>query len=176
MGKFNRGGGGGFGGGHGGHGGGFAARNAGGFGGRKPWDKGGDRGPIELHDVICTDCGKNCKVPFRPSGDKPVYCKDCFVKHGGPDRANSGPMPRRAPRPGFNDKTDYRTPMRVASPDDFSSNDIKTQLAMINIKLDKILKSQGQDPTPKKQEVTVAPVIKEKKVVKSAKAKKASKK
>lgn len=185
MGKFNRGGGGSFGGGHGGHGGGYAARGAGGFGGgRKPWDKGGDRGPVTLHDVTCSDCGKSCKVPFRPSGDKPVYCNACFANHGGPDRANSGPMPRRDARPGFNDKTDYRTPARVASPDDFSSNDIKTQLAMINIKLDKILKAKGEDPTPKKPVVALessdeakeVPVIKSKKVVKSIKSKKVSKK
>lgn len=164
MGKFNRGGGNSFGGGHGGHGGGFAARGgAGGF--RKPWDKGGDRGPVTMHDVICSDCQKNCQVPFRPSNDKPVYCKDCFAKHGGPDRANSGPMPRRDSFAG-NRPTD-----------NFAQNDIKTQLSMINIKLDKLLKSANLDIIPKKEVVIEeAPVVKTKKVVKSTKAKKASKK
>ncbi|MFA4991305.1 MAG: CxxC-x17-CxxC domain-containing protein [Candidatus Omnitrophota bacterium] len=30
--------------------------------------------------VICSDCGKECEVPFKPSGDRPVYCKECFAK------------------------------------------------------------------------------------------------
>lgn len=32
----------------------------------------------EMHTVTCSRCGKEAEVPFRPSGDKPVYCKDCF--------------------------------------------------------------------------------------------------
>ena len=30
--------------------------------------------------VICADCKKECEIPFKPSGDRPVYCKDCFSK------------------------------------------------------------------------------------------------
>ena len=30
--------------------------------------------------VICSDCNKECEVPFKPSGDRPVYCKECFAK------------------------------------------------------------------------------------------------
>ena len=30
--------------------------------------------------VICSDCNKECEVPFKPSGDSPVYCKECFAK------------------------------------------------------------------------------------------------
>lgn len=33
-----------------------------------------------LHKAICADCKKECEVPFRPSGGRPVYCKDCFSK------------------------------------------------------------------------------------------------
>ena len=50
----------------------------GGFkGGRR--DDRGDRGPVTMHSAICASCGKPCEVPFRPSGDKPVYCRDCFA-------------------------------------------------------------------------------------------------
>jgi CxxC-x17-CxxC domain-containing protein len=40
--------------------------------------------------VICADCNKECEIPFRPSGDRPVYCKECFSKHkkGSPFNAN----------------------------------------------------------------------------------------
>ncbi len=34
----------------------------------------------ELFSAVCSTCGKGCEVPFRPSGDKPVYCSACFGK------------------------------------------------------------------------------------------------
>ena len=36
-----------------------------------------------LHKAICADCNRECEVPFRPSQDRPVYCKDCFSKRKG---------------------------------------------------------------------------------------------
>ncbi len=30
--------------------------------------------------AICAECKTECEVPFRPSGDRPVYCKECFSK------------------------------------------------------------------------------------------------
>lgn len=38
----------------------------------------GGRQPREMFDVICAECGKETQVPFRPSGDRPVYCQECF--------------------------------------------------------------------------------------------------
>lgn len=45
----------------------------------------GNRGPAEMFPAICDNCGNPCKVPFRPSADKPVYCNNCFgdKKHAG---------------------------------------------------------------------------------------------
>lgn len=34
----------------------------------------------EMYDAVCAECGKNCKVPFQPRDDRPVYCSDCFSK------------------------------------------------------------------------------------------------
>lgn len=28
--------------------------------------------------AVCAECGKKCELPFRPTGDRPVYCRDCF--------------------------------------------------------------------------------------------------
>jgi CxxC-x17-CxxC domain-containing protein len=28
----------------------------------------------------CAQCGKQTTVPFKPSGDRPVYCKECFAQ------------------------------------------------------------------------------------------------
>ena len=36
--------------------------------------------------VICSDCSKECEVPFKPSGGRPVYCKECFAKRKDRDR------------------------------------------------------------------------------------------
>ena len=41
-------------------------------------NRGGGRGPREMFDAVCASCGKNCKVPFQPRDDRPVYCSDCF--------------------------------------------------------------------------------------------------
>ncbi|NOX71942.1 MAG: DNA-directed RNA polymerase [Candidatus Micrarchaeota archaeon] len=44
-------------------------------------NRGFDRGPREMHKAICSDCGKECEVPFKPTEGRPVYCRDCFQKH-----------------------------------------------------------------------------------------------
>ena len=35
-------------------------------------------GPREMYETTCATCGQVAVVPFRPSGDRPVYCKDCY--------------------------------------------------------------------------------------------------
>ena len=42
-----------------------------------------DRGPREMHPVVCAECGKDTTVPFVPRGDRPVYCSDCYSRRGG---------------------------------------------------------------------------------------------
>lgn len=37
----------------------------------------------EMYNAVCDKCGRKCKVPFRPTGDKPVYCSDCFENQSG---------------------------------------------------------------------------------------------
>ena len=32
-----------------------------------------------LFDATCADCLKACRVPFRPSENRPVYCPACFA-------------------------------------------------------------------------------------------------
>jgi len=45
-----------------------------------------DRGPREMHKATCSDCGKECEVPFKPTDGRPVYCNECFAKHRPPSR------------------------------------------------------------------------------------------
>ena len=37
--------------------------------------------PREMHKAVCSECKKECEVPFKPNGKKPVYCKECFNNH-----------------------------------------------------------------------------------------------
>jgi len=76
------------------------------------------RRPV-LYDAVCDECGKNCQVPFRPSGNKPVYCSDCFEKKGGRDSNRSS---RRAPRQR-----------------DFGDRATLEKIGTLNTKLDKII-------------------------------------
>lgn len=34
----------------------------------------------KLYDVICSKCGAEAKVPFKPIEGKEVLCRDCFTK------------------------------------------------------------------------------------------------
>ena len=41
---------------------------------------GGGRGERQLYTVNCSNCGVETQVPFKPTGVRPVYCRDCFQK------------------------------------------------------------------------------------------------
>jgi CxxC-x17-CxxC domain-containing protein len=63
-------------------------RGGGGFRGGSGGGRGGGRGggfrpsgPREMHKAICADCGAETEVPFVPSPDRPVYCRECYQKH-----------------------------------------------------------------------------------------------
>ena len=62
-----------------GGGGGYSAGgySSGGFGNRSS-------GPREMFTATCSSCGREARVPFRPTNGKPVYCSDCFrAQRGG---------------------------------------------------------------------------------------------
>lgn len=35
-------------------------------------------GPREMHKAVCSECGQECEVPFKPTEGKPVFCKECY--------------------------------------------------------------------------------------------------
>lgn len=43
----------------------------------------GDRGPRQMYEITCAECGKKDMVPFQPKGDRPVYCREHFASHRG---------------------------------------------------------------------------------------------
>jgi len=139
MGDFQRG---------GNRGGGFRGGNGGGrpsFGG----SRGGDRGPVTMHKAVCDECHKSCEVPFRPSGDKPIYCSDCFSsKRGDDDRGPRRDFGDREPKRDFNDRPaqSFSKPASTGSP---VSDDVKKQLSEMNSKLDRLASAIEKLTQPK---------------------------
>jgi CxxC-x17-CxxC domain-containing protein len=49
--------------------------------GRRPRARQGfNRSSREMHKSVCAECGRECEVPFRPTGDRAVYCQECWAK------------------------------------------------------------------------------------------------
>lgn len=51
----------------------------------------------EMHQATCASCDKDCEVPFKPNGRKPVLCHNCFRKNDGETLERSERFER--PRP-----------------------------------------------------------------------------
>lgn len=108
--------------------------NRGGFhGGGKRFGGGSDRdrGPVTMHSAVCSSCGKTCEVPFQPTGEKPVYCRDCFAGRNamGGDRSN-----RKDPR----SFTPNAQPKAIPNTGG-GNDDVKRQLEAVNSKLERLI-------------------------------------
>jgi CxxC-x17-CxxC domain-containing protein len=68
-----------------GGGGGYSAggSSAGYDGGGGGYGSRSSSGPREMFAATCSSCGREAKVPFRPTNGKPVYCSDCFRSQRG---------------------------------------------------------------------------------------------
>lgn len=139
-------------------------------------DRGGrDRGPMQLYPAVCSDCRKNCEVPFRPTGDKPVYCRDCFGKQQHvPGRNSNG---ADGPRQDFNHRDEPQReyqPQPARPQSDPAIDALKRQLEALESKVNRILELVSQKPAlqapveiaapkPVKAKVSARKVIKGKK-------------
>lgn len=114
-----------------GGGGGFGGRGGrrGGFGGGG-FDRG--RGSVEMHQAVCDQCGQPCEVPFRPSGEKPVYCNTCFSgkKEMGDNRSGGDRFSRR-PTPNFSGDGAGGS----------NCGEVKKQLEILNAKMDRLVRA-----------------------------------
>jgi CxxC-x17-CxxC domain-containing protein len=52
-----------------------------------------------LHKAVCADCKKDCEVPFKPTGERPVYCKECFSKRKSNRPQGQGSLPPKTTAP-----------------------------------------------------------------------------
>ncbi|MEK6913470.1 MAG: CxxC-x17-CxxC domain-containing protein [Nanoarchaeota archaeon] len=51
-----------------------------GFNNDRPRQGGFNSEPREMHKAICSECKKECQVPFKPTPGKDVFCQECFAK------------------------------------------------------------------------------------------------
>ena len=148
-----------------------------GFGGGGRRFGGRDDGPKQMFPAVCSDCGKACEVPFRPTNGKPVYCSDCFGQSKGRDDDRGG----RSFGDSRRDSRDNRG--GGANGSNVGAAVLKGQFDALNAKLDKILAVLTNTKTgeePKKDVLKVKKVEKvakkEKKTVKKVVKKATSKK
>jgi len=52
---------------------------------RRDFDRRDSSDRFLMHKTTCSKCGNECEVPFRPTGEKPVFCNNCFRSEGGSD-------------------------------------------------------------------------------------------
>lgn len=69
------------------NGGGYSSQSGQNRGGYGSYQSGNNRGGYgneqrEMFPAVCAECGRQTNVPFKPTGDRPVYCKDCYQPKG----------------------------------------------------------------------------------------------
>jgi CxxC-x17-CxxC domain-containing protein len=63
---------------------------------------------FSMHQATCSECGKKCEVPFKPTGDRPIYCSTCFEQQGGGNSSsNRSGGGRSFDRPSFGDRQKF---------------------------------------------------------------------
>ena len=96
---------------------------------------GRDSRPVTMHETICDSCKKSCEVPFRPSGDKPVYCSNCFSARSDSGSSGSQGNDRRNDRRDFS----FKQPSYGRPQGGGGNDEIKKQLERINEKLERLI-------------------------------------
>jgi CxxC-x17-CxxC domain-containing protein len=110
--------------------------------------------------ATCAKCHKACEVPFRPNGERPVFCKDCFgARPSGNDYGRKDAPGRDFPKREFAPSTPKSTV------EDTRIDELKRTMEAMNKKLDAIERMIGSlSPTStteiKKTEPTLGKVLK----------------
>ncbi|MEI6810459.1 MAG: CxxC-x17-CxxC domain-containing protein [Candidatus Nomurabacteria bacterium] len=141
------------------------------YGDKRGGDRGGDR-EATMFQATCSECKKNCDVPFRPASDKPVYCSSCFsAKREREDKEYKSGSFNREPKRFSNDRPTPTTSFVRPEVKSIGADDsTKKQLADISFKLDKLINViekmtavKNETPVhvvvPAKAQVKVAPVV-----------------
>ena len=136
------------------------------------FDREGDRDlrpRTTMHEAICSSCGKNCEVPFRPTGDKPVYCRECF---SGAGVSNNAGRFNKKERRDFSPISSVPARTSSQAQNSEGGDSIKKELEALNSKLERLIfavQALAHGQTPK--EARMISPVKEEAVLKKAKKK-----
>ena len=99
---------------------------------------GGNRGGSrpDMHSAKCSECGNACEVPFRPTGEKPVYCSDCFRRRRNENSQDGG----KSYSGNRDSKSRYEEKPSYQNSGSQNTENHKAQFENLNTKLDKILR------------------------------------
>jgi CxxC-x17-CxxC domain-containing protein len=119
-------------------------------------------GPKTMHKAKCSDCGNIAEVPFKPTGEKPVFCSDCFSQQrdGGDRRDNDRGDFRKNDRRDH-DRGDFRNNDRGGEKRDFATRTLdpaagamkklQKEVDTLNMKMDKVLSLLSSKGSMKKE-------------------------
>lgn len=97
--------------------------------------RGFNSGDKPLFKTTCDKCGDNCEVPFRPTGERPVYCRSCFGKGDTQDRG---------------ERREHRAPETRTV--DYSIDEFKKLNAKLDAILNALSKPSAKEEAPAKEE------------------------
>lgn len=103
-----------------------------------------------MHDATCSSCGKDCQVPFRPTGSRPIFCSICFDKQGGGSSEKFGE--KSFDRPRFGDKRKREFDRDNAIAETKNAEHLKSEFARLHAKLDMLLQALEVHTLSKRQE------------------------
>lgn len=135
-----------------------------GFGGGRSFG-GGDRGGFAggerpMFQAVCSKCGNDCEVPFKPTGARPVFCSNCFEHEGKVSAGGGFGGGNKFAKPSFGGGN--------FNPVAKSNEQFKAQFDTLNFKLDKIIKAlaptmESIEPHEEVKEIMFEAVKEEKK-------------
>ena len=99
-----------------------------------------DSGRPAMHQATCSNCGKDCEVPFKPTSGKPIFCSNCFDKSQNDGQKKYGN--ERSDRKFRSDDSRKKSfnYSDSASDNKVKENDqLKKEIGILNKKVDKIL-------------------------------------
>ena len=145
------------------------------FGG-KSFNKGGDfkkksfnsdRGEVVMSKATCSECSNICEVPFKPNGERPVFCSNCFMsKRDGTfnnDRdERKGNVREISRRDSRDEKPTYSAP---ANNNSTEVAEMKKQITNLNTKIDSLANAFDKFISEKASTVPAAKKVTAKKVI-----------
>jgi len=117
----------------------------------------------ELFDAECGKCGKKVKVPFKPDGKRPVYCKACLGKNGSINNSSKITNHEEKPKNSF-EKLPYislddtakdfvpvkkeKRVEKVAKPESIETNKTKKKIDILGLRevIKEVKKEKKEEP------------------------------